>query len=186
MRSIPAMAGAWLSPRPFGPPPASKARAQMAEPTLSWRGKKLGGILSESAFRGAEKVGHVVVGIGLNLRHRRADFPPDIPPTATSLRLASKKPIDVIMLEAALWHITGEMAGGIRAWQSRRSSWFSNRGSSFQSDRGSSSRKTPGLLPARSGGWTLRPGSSSRAKAGPCFSLQVEIVSLSRSYDLTR
>jgi BirA family biotin operon repressor/biotin-[acetyl-CoA-carboxylase] ligase len=94
---------------------------------IVWRGKKLGGILSESVFRG-DRVGHVVVGIGLNLRHLRADFPADIRPTATSLRLASKKPVDAARLEQALWASLekwrGEFERGrkqeiVRAFESR-------------------------------------------------------------------
>ena len=122
---IPAMAGVAVAEAVRS---AAGIEARLKWPNdIVWRGKKLGGILSESAFRGAE-VGHVVVGIGLNLRHRRADFPPDILPTATSLRLASKKPMDVIKLEAALWTSLekwrGEFERGnkqeiVRAFESR-------------------------------------------------------------------
>lgn len=69
---------------------------------LVWRGRKIGGILTESAFRGPEAV-HVIVGLGLNLNHGPLDFPADIRRGATSLRLAKKKPWDTTGLEPALW-----------------------------------------------------------------------------------
>ncbi len=69
---------------------------------IAWRGKKLGGILSESSFHGDE-VSHVIVGIGLNVNHGPADFPADIRRAAASLRQASKKRVDMFKLERALW-----------------------------------------------------------------------------------
>ena len=152
---------------------------------IVWRGKKLGGILSESAFRGAE-VGHVVVGIGLNLRHRRADFPPDILPTATSLRLASKKPIDVIKLEAALWTSLekwrGEFERGnkqeiVRAFESRL---IFPVGSKVLVERETDS--FVGLLRGLDSQARLVVESEGRT----VLLSSAEIVSLSRSYDLTR
>jgi BirA family transcriptional regulator, biotin operon repressor / biotin---[acetyl-CoA-carboxylase] ligase len=97
---IPAMAGVAVAGAIRS---AAGVEARLKWPNdIAWRGKKLGGILSESAFCGDE-VSYVVVGIGINLRHRRADFPVDIRPAATSLRLASKKPVDPAWLERALW-----------------------------------------------------------------------------------
>lgn len=69
---------------------------------IVWRGRKLGGILSEAAFQG-DKVSQVIVGIGLNVKHRAADFPADLRPAATSLFLAAKKRVDMMALETALW-----------------------------------------------------------------------------------
>jgi len=94
---------------------------------ITWRGKKLGGILSESSFHGDE-VSYVIVGLGINVKHRQADFPIDIRPTATSLRLASKKAVDMVKLERALWESLekwrGEFERGnkqeiVRAFESR-------------------------------------------------------------------
>jgi BirA family biotin operon repressor/biotin-[acetyl-CoA-carboxylase] ligase len=62
-------------------------------PGLRWpndiilEGKKLGGILCETEFSG-NRVAFAVVGLGLNLGHRRADFPPDLRDTAVSVRSA--------------------------------------------------------------------------------------------------
>ena len=56
-------------------------------------GKKVCGVLTElSAER--KKIQHVVVGVGINVNQKAADFPPDIKRTATSLRIATKKPIN--------------------------------------------------------------------------------------------
>jgi BirA family biotin operon repressor/biotin-[acetyl-CoA-carboxylase] ligase len=122
---IPAMAGVAVAEAVRS---AAGIAARLKWPNdVVWRGKKLGGILSESSFRG-DRVGHVIVGLGLNLRHRRADFPPDLRPTATSLRLASKKPAAAADLEKALWASLekwrGEFERGrkqeiVRAFESR-------------------------------------------------------------------
>jgi len=82
---------------------AAGVRVRLKWPNdLVWRGKKLGGILTESAFRGPEAV-HVIIGLGLNLNHGPLDFPADIRRAATSLRLAKKNPWDTASLEPALW-----------------------------------------------------------------------------------
>ncbi len=60
---------------------------------LIWEKKKLGGILCESGFLG-NKASYVIVGIGINLSHRREDFPEEIRSLATSLELILKKHID--------------------------------------------------------------------------------------------
>lgn len=60
---------------------------------LIWENKKLGGILCESGFLG-NKASYVIVGIGINLSHRRKDFPEEIRSLATSLKLISKKHMD--------------------------------------------------------------------------------------------
>lgn len=57
---------------------------------LYWQGKKLGGILTESAFqRTRPDRNHALVGIGLNINTSRDDFPEELQDTATSLLLAS-------------------------------------------------------------------------------------------------
>jgi BirA family biotin operon repressor/biotin-[acetyl-CoA-carboxylase] ligase len=56
-------------------------------------GKKVCGVLTElSAER--QKIQHVVVGVGINVNQKGLDFPADIKRTATSLRIATKKPIN--------------------------------------------------------------------------------------------
>jgi BirA family biotin operon repressor/biotin-[acetyl-CoA-carboxylase] ligase len=59
---------------------------------------KLGGVLGESDGLGSSDP-RVVVGIGVNADWRREDFPPEIAPTMTSLREASRgRPIDLALL----------------------------------------------------------------------------------------
>ncbi|MBC7348760.1 MAG: biotin--[acetyl-CoA-carboxylase] ligase [Candidatus Aminicenantes bacterium] len=57
---------------------------------LVHRGKKIGGILCEAGGPGQPST-WVVAGIGLNLNHRQADFPPEISGLATSLYLITGK-----------------------------------------------------------------------------------------------
>ncbi|MEX2583036.1 MAG: biotin--[acetyl-CoA-carboxylase] ligase [Gemmatimonadota bacterium] len=56
------------------------------------RGRKIGGILCEGTWDRGE-LRYVVIGIGLNLLHSTDDFPPEIRAEATSLRLATGRPI---------------------------------------------------------------------------------------------
>jgi BirA family transcriptional regulator, biotin operon repressor / biotin---[acetyl-CoA-carboxylase] ligase len=69
---------------------------------IVWRKKKLGGILCESSFLG-DAVVYAVLGLGLNVNQKRSDFPEDLRPIATSLRLALKKEADRDALERILW-----------------------------------------------------------------------------------
>jgi BirA family biotin operon repressor/biotin-[acetyl-CoA-carboxylase] ligase len=68
---------------------------------IVWRGKKIGGILSEGAFLGGA-ASYVVVGIGINVRHRAGDFPAEFRRSAASLRLALRKVVDMSKLETAV------------------------------------------------------------------------------------
>ena len=55
-------------------------------------GRKAAGILTElSADMG--HIHHVIVGVGINVNHRRCDFPPEISRTATSIRAELKQDI---------------------------------------------------------------------------------------------
>ncbi|PTY04167.1 biotin--[acetyl-CoA-carboxylase] ligase [Verrucomicrobia bacterium LW23] len=54
---------------------------------LHVHGRKAGGILIEAAIHGG-RISHAVIGIGINVHHRRDDFPPELSDTATSLALA--------------------------------------------------------------------------------------------------
>jgi BirA family biotin operon repressor/biotin-[acetyl-CoA-carboxylase] ligase len=67
-----------------------------------WKGKKLGGILSESGFLGRAP-SYAVLGIGLNVNQKRIDFPPELRSSATSLRLAVGKAVDKMRLESSVW-----------------------------------------------------------------------------------
>jgi len=55
------------------------------------RNRKVAGILLEGSFK-QEMVEYVVIGIGLNVNQEQ--FPPEIAPRATSLRIASGAPVD--------------------------------------------------------------------------------------------
>jgi BirA family biotin operon repressor/biotin-[acetyl-CoA-carboxylase] ligase len=74
---------------------------------LVYAGRKLGGILCEASFRGND-VGHVVLGIGLNLTHARDEFPEEFRNRATSLQLELDKEIDKEDLLLKLWRVLGE------------------------------------------------------------------------------
>ena len=68
---------------------------------LVLHGKKLVGILTESALNGSGGVDYVVIGIGVNLRQGPADFSPEVAKMATSLA-AEGYNVDNAALEAAL------------------------------------------------------------------------------------
>lgn len=51
-------------------------------------GRKVAGILCEGAWS-AERPSFLIVGLGVNVSHRAEDFPTDIRPQATSLRIAT-------------------------------------------------------------------------------------------------
>jgi len=59
---------------------------------LLWQGRKLGGVLCESGFTGAE-FDFAVVGIGLNVGHGLGDFPDELRGRAVSLRMAAERAI---------------------------------------------------------------------------------------------
>jgi BirA family biotin operon repressor/biotin-[acetyl-CoA-carboxylase] ligase len=61
--------------------------------------RKVAGILTEMSSEG-ERVGHVVVGIGLNVN--AVDFPPEIAARATSLRRVLGRPLDRAALLRAI------------------------------------------------------------------------------------
>lgn len=55
-------------------------------------GKKVCGILTELSAE-AERVGWVILGIGLNVSHKQEDFPAELAMTATSLKLCSNSKV---------------------------------------------------------------------------------------------
>lgn len=77
---------------------------------LVWEGKKLGGILCESAFSG-NRVNYAVLGIGLNLSHGMDDFPEEIRDQAVSLKLISKEEPDEKALLGNLWQALSHWYG---------------------------------------------------------------------------
>ncbi|MDF1565833.1 MAG: biotin--[acetyl-CoA-carboxylase] ligase [Deltaproteobacteria bacterium] len=64
-------------------------------------GLKLAGILTELSASG-DRIGYVVLGLGLNVNMEAADFPAEIASTATSLRIELGQPLDRPLLCAAL------------------------------------------------------------------------------------
>jgi BirA family biotin operon repressor/biotin-[acetyl-CoA-carboxylase] ligase len=80
---------------------------------LVWEGKKLGGILCESAFSG-DRINYAVLGIGLNLSHVRDDFPEEIRDRAVSLKLISKEELDEKALLGKLWQSLNHWYGQFR------------------------------------------------------------------------
>jgi len=69
---------------------------------LVWEEKKLGGILCESNFLGSV-INYVIVGIGLDVAHRRKDFPDEIVSKSTSLSIITQRPIEISSLLGKLW-----------------------------------------------------------------------------------
>jgi len=63
-------------------------------------GKKTAGILTELSAE-KEKVRFVVLGVGINVLHQRADFPAGLQNTATSLALAARREIDRVQFLCA-------------------------------------------------------------------------------------
>lgn len=68
---------------------------------LVLHGKKLAGILTESALTGSGGVAYVVIGIGVNLWQKPSDFSPEVAKMATSLA-AEGYAVDRTALETAL------------------------------------------------------------------------------------
>jgi BirA family biotin operon repressor/biotin-[acetyl-CoA-carboxylase] ligase len=66
-------------------------------------GRKVCGILTELSAE-AERVAWVIVGIGLNVNHLEEDFPKNLKPIATSLRLCSinREPLNRSLLASAI------------------------------------------------------------------------------------
>lgn len=57
------------------------------------KGRKVCGMLLEGKFEGM-RLGHLVLGVGLNVNHTAADFPEELRETAGSLRIATGKEQD--------------------------------------------------------------------------------------------
>lgn len=76
-------------------------------PRIKWvndlvlNGKKLCGILTEMELNGAD-VDFVVVGVGINCRQKKEDFPTELQDMATSLELELGRPVDREEVAAAL------------------------------------------------------------------------------------
>jgi len=72
-------------------------------------GRKLGGILGESAFSG-NVPDYAILGTGLNLDHAEGDFPAELRPSAISILMATGRPADREALLAGLLERTARRA----------------------------------------------------------------------------
>lgn len=77
-------------------------------------GRKLGGILCESAFLG-NFPDYAILGTGLNLGYAEGEFPAELRPSAVSILMASGKPADREALLAELLVQTARRAGMIES-----------------------------------------------------------------------
>ena len=79
-----------------------------AETGIKWvndlilNGKKICGILTESAFSAGGQLQYVVVGIGLNVNYDQTDFPEELRPIAGSLKTELGRPFDLAPLAATM------------------------------------------------------------------------------------
>jgi len=78
------------------------------EPLMKWPndllldGRKVVGILTEMTTTG-QRIGHVAIGIGINVHQRREDFPESVRETATSIDLAAGCRVDRGEVAATLY-----------------------------------------------------------------------------------
>lgn len=83
-------------------------RAAGAKARVKWvndlilNGRKLCGILTESAFSAGGRLKYVVVGIGVNVNYDRADFPEELRPIAGSLKTELGRDFPLAPLAAAM------------------------------------------------------------------------------------
>lgn len=76
--------------------------------------KKLSGILCEmDADFAANQINFIILGIGINVNQKSGDFPEEIQPLATSLRLASRQEYPLAPLAAALVKRLSQMSSGL-------------------------------------------------------------------------
>lgn len=93
-------------------------------------GRKLAGVLCESRRR-ADGAGVIVIGAGVNVTQREADFPPELRARATSLALAGhaldREVVAAAFLNALepLWdeHQEGDAGVALEAWRARARFW---------------------------------------------------------------
>ena len=69
---------------------------------LLFEGKKLCGILTETAVSSPEKLDYAVIGIGINCNQQEEDFPSEIAKNSISLQQITGQPTDRAALAAAL------------------------------------------------------------------------------------
>lgn len=97
--------------------PLSEAALQIKWPNdVEQGGRKLAGVLSESAVEGS-KVRHTVVGMGININHEPAEIPAELSAVAVSLRMATGRAHRRVPIVAAV----------LRAFQSRYEAYINGK-----------------------------------------------------------
>ena len=90
-------------------------RVTGAAPGIKWvndlllNGKKLCGLLTESAFGAGGRLQYVVVGVGLNVNYDMADFPEELRSLAGSLKTELGRAFDLAALAAAMIEALDEL-----------------------------------------------------------------------------
>lgn len=77
---------------------------------LIWDKRKLGGILTELAFKSDGTVDYAVIGIGINCLQKERDFPEDIRGIAASLSMVTEQDADPAKVAAAMVLFLEKMA----------------------------------------------------------------------------
>jgi len=72
--------------------------------------KKLGGILTELGFTPRGELDYAIIGVGINVRQEREDFPEDIRDMAGSLSMIAGKDIDRARVAAAMMDALHQMS----------------------------------------------------------------------------
>jgi len=72
--------------------------------------KKLGGILTELGFTPRGELDYAIIGVGINVRQEREDFPEDIRDMAGSLSMIAVKDIDRARVAAAMMDALHQMS----------------------------------------------------------------------------
>lgn len=90
--------------------PVASVHLKWPNDIVSEGGRKVGGILLETALDGS-RMAAAVIGIGLNVNWAAADMPPEIAATATSLADLGGAPVDrIALLERLLAALDAEVA----------------------------------------------------------------------------
>lgn len=90
-------------------------RVTGAAPGIKWvndlllNGKKICGILTESAFGAGGRLSYVVVGVGLNVNYELSDFPEELRTLAGSLKTELGREFDLAPLAAAMIEALDEL-----------------------------------------------------------------------------
>lgn len=85
-------------------------------------GRKLGGILTELALKPDGTLSHAVVGVGINVRHRREDFDPELRDMAISLSQWLGRDVD---RDALAQHVIAALDGMYRRFPRHRAEYLS-------------------------------------------------------------